>query len=90
MLEVPRKDLSYLTKIYLVLIPAMPRKKYRETAVEWTWRGDKNDWVIYDKETAALLEEEFTKGSKKVKVDKERFVDFSLSNADIIKNFNVS
>jgi hypothetical protein len=32
---------------------------------------------------------EFRKGTKKVKVDKERFIDMSQSRAEVLKNFNV-
>lgn len=67
----------------------MPRKKVKPTAVQWSWRGDQNNWVAFDKDTSALLEAEYQKGSKKVRVDKERFVDLSLSHDEVLSNFTV-
>jgi hypothetical protein len=67
----------------------MPKKKSKTTAVEWSWRGDQNNWIKYDQDMASMLEAEYVAGSKKVKVDKERFVDFSATQAEILKNFSV-
>eukprot|EP01098_Paradermamoeba_levis_P007128 TRINITY_DN2957_c0_g5_i2.p1 TRINITY_DN2957_c0_g5~~TRINITY_DN2957_c0_g5_i2.p1 ORF type:complete len:488 (+),score=180.22 TRINITY_DN2957_c0_g5_i2:103-1464(+) len=58
-------------------------------AVKWQWYGDKG-WADYDKKVVDNMEEEFQeKKSKKIKVDKERYVDIDFkSGADIKKNFN--
>jgi hypothetical protein len=68
----------------------MPRAKPADkggkvTAVEWTWRGDQNNWVAYDKDMNLTLETEHSKGSKKIKIDKERFVDLSLNRDEVAK-----
>jgi hypothetical protein len=66
---------------------ANAKKTGKLTAVEWFWRGDKNDWNVYDLDMCCYLEEEFQKGTKKVPVDKERFIDLSLDQKEVIKNF---
>lgn len=48
------------------------------TNVVWKWRGD-TSWVEYEKEFILELEDEFYKGTKRVKVDDERFIDLSLN-----------
>jgi hypothetical protein len=60
-----------------------------KSCVQWSWRGDTNNWVTFDTSTTDLLETEYNKGTKKIKVDKERFIDVSLPRDDIVKNFNV-
>lgn len=61
----------------------------RPTAVQWSWRGDQNNWINYDAKTNTLLEDEYQKKSKKIKTDKERFVDLSLSHKQVMENFGV-
>jgi hypothetical protein len=58
------------------------------SAVQWSWRDDGNVWKPFDADTNATLEAEYQKGVKKIKVDKQRFVDLSLSHADVMKNFS--
>eukprot|EP01125_Pyxidicula_operculata_P011334 TRINITY_DN3719_c0_g1_i1.p1 TRINITY_DN3719_c0_g1~~TRINITY_DN3719_c0_g1_i1.p1 ORF type:complete len:594 (-),score=192.94 TRINITY_DN3719_c0_g1_i1:18-1799(-) len=57
------------------------------TAVQWSWRSD-NGWVDYDKKTCIILENGYANDEKKVSVDKERFVDLSLSVSELKKNFH--
>jgi hypothetical protein len=47
------------------------------TAVQWAWRAD-DKWILYADKNLEL-ENEYHAGTKKVKIDKERFVDLSLS-----------
>lgn len=47
------------------------------TATQWSWRSD-TSWVDFDDQTNLLIETEYLQGSKKVKIDSERFVDLSL------------
>eukprot|EP00027_Filamoeba_sp_ATCC50430_P006946 CAMPEP_0168558966 /NCGR_PEP_ID=MMETSP0413-20121227/10261_1 /TAXON_ID=136452 /ORGANISM="Filamoeba nolandi, Strain NC-AS-23-1" /LENGTH=489 /DNA_ID=CAMNT_0008590141 /DNA_START=40 /DNA_END=1509 /DNA_ORIENTATION=+ len=63
------------------------KKGAKPTAVEWTWRGDQNNWIAFDADQTAFFEGEFQKGSKKIRVDKERFLDLSLSHDQVLKNF---
>lgn len=63
--------------------------KGKFTAVQYGWRDDKNKWVAYTEDQNLAFELEFQKGSKKIKVDKERFIDLSLSHDEVMKNFNV-
>eukprot|EP01114_Cavostelium_apophysatum_P014430 TRINITY_DN3748_c0_g1_i1.p1 TRINITY_DN3748_c0_g1~~TRINITY_DN3748_c0_g1_i1.p1 ORF type:complete len:463 (-),score=163.77 TRINITY_DN3748_c0_g1_i1:44-1432(-) len=65
----------------------MASKKFL-TAVAWSWRGDQNNWLAFDDATNTLLETEYLKGTKKIKVDKERFVDLTGKHSEILKNFN--
>lgn len=48
------------------------------TAVQWAWRAD-DRWILYEAAMNLTLENEYHKGTKRVKVDKERFVDLSLT-----------
>lgn len=61
----------------------------KQTAVQWSWRDDKGNWVLYDANMTSLLEDGFQKGTKKVKVDKERFIDLDLDFKEISENFQV-
>lgn len=58
-------------------------------AVKWQWYNDKT-WANFDTKLMDNLETEYTKNkTKKIKVDKERFVDVDFkSEAEIRKNFN--
>jgi len=59
------------------------------TDVSWAWRSD-DSWVSFPKKVAVVLENAYSSAKKpsKVKVDKERFVDFSLTLPEIKKNFS--
>jgi len=59
----------------------------KDTAVQWLWRDDKGSWVAYGKEVCVMVEAEFAKGSKKIKLDKERFLDLVVSPDEIKKSF---
>lgn len=48
----------------------------------WSFMSD-DGWQVYDKEMNTLLETEFNKGSKLVRVDKDRFVDLSRSRPEV-------
>eukprot|EP01112_Ceratiomyxa_fruticulosa_P013177 TRINITY_DN368_c0_g1_i1.p1 TRINITY_DN368_c0_g1~~TRINITY_DN368_c0_g1_i1.p1 ORF type:complete len:476 (+),score=142.59 TRINITY_DN368_c0_g1_i1:168-1595(+) len=55
--------------------------------VTWYWLADDGSWKTYDDTMRIRLEAAFKKGAKKLDVDKERFVDFSLSHDEILTNF---
>jgi transposase-like protein len=60
------------------------------TAVKWSWRSDAS-WIDFDKAFNYKLETAYhsTDNSvKKVKVDKERFIDLTLSPSDIKKTIS--
>lgn len=48
----------------------------------WSWMSD-NGWLVFDAAKTKVLETEYNKGNKKVGIDKERFVDLSLSHAEV-------
>jgi hypothetical protein len=48
------------------------------TAAQWAWRAD-DGWVEYDDGPNLLIENEFLNGTKRIKVDTERFVDVSMT-----------
>jgi len=49
---------------------------------KWYWMGD-NGWAPFDAAKTKILETDFNKGSKKIAIDKERYVDLSLSHAEV-------
>lgn len=60
-----------------------------ENAVKWAWRSD-SAWVPFDKVKCEALERAFHSSEAKEKhvtVDKERFVDLSLSKNEIKKEY---
>eukprot|EP01111_Echinosteliopsis_oligospora_P006959 TRINITY_DN2144_c0_g1_i1.p1 TRINITY_DN2144_c0_g1~~TRINITY_DN2144_c0_g1_i1.p1 ORF type:complete len:284 (+),score=86.71 TRINITY_DN2144_c0_g1_i1:44-895(+) len=52
----------------------------------WYWKSD-SDWILIDPKKALLLETGFKNSTKKVQLDKERFVDLSLGSVEVCKNF---
>jgi hypothetical protein len=59
------------------------------TAVKWSWRSD-TSWIDFDKGFNYKLETAYHSADnsvKKVKVDKERFIDLTLLPSDIKKQF---
>eukprot|EP01132_Coremiostelium_polycephalum_P007749 gene7749-9533_t len=53
---------------------------------QWYWL-DNNTWVPYAQNQSDMFESEHSKGSKSIKVDKDRFIDLSLKHSDIVSNF---
>jgi len=56
------------------------------TAVKWWWKAD-DKWTEYKAELQPRLEMEYQRGTKRIKVDDERFIDTSLTLAQIKSNF---
>ncbi len=52
------------------------------TAVEWAWRSDAK-WESFSDAVNLKLENAYSAGKDKVKVDKERFVDLSLKVSNL-------
>ncbi|KAF2068272.1 hypothetical protein CYY_010401 [Polysphondylium violaceum] len=52
----------------------------------WYWLDDKV-WIPYSDSQADIFEQQHQSGVKKIKVDKDRFLDLSLTHAEIVKNF---
>lgn len=48
------------------------------TAIRWSWRDDSR-WVEYNPQLNLYIENEYRKGTKRIKVDEERFIDVSLT-----------
>jgi hypothetical protein len=48
------------------------------TAVKWWWKAD-DKWTEYKPELQPVIEFEFQRGTKRIKVDNERFIDTSLT-----------
>jgi hypothetical protein len=48
------------------------------TAVKWWWKAD-DKWTLYKQELQPVIEWEYQRGTKRIKVDDERFIDTNLT-----------
>lgn len=57
-----------------------------QSPASWYWRGD-DDWVSYSPSLNKIIEEEYLKGNKKIKIDDERYIDLTCTVCLIILIF---
>jgi hypothetical protein len=63
-------------------------KSAKVTAVEWSWRDDKGNWIKYtDEKLINALEDGYQAKKSQVKVDDERYVDLAVSVKDMKDSF---
>ena len=63
---------------------------------KWVWagdskkgskKGDQDVWVDYDEDVAEKIEKAFNKGQKTMKLDDDRYIDFSDSSCILQRRY---